>query len=79
MRLIYADYNPQTISIDVTAFANFVLRIYCNKAEYGVKNTPHSQNSRKASAIDEPLEYARPALDSEMQAWVEAIDALEVW
>ncbi len=48
MRLIYADYNPQTISNDVTTFENFVLRIYCNKAEYGVKTTPCSQNSLKA-------------------------------
>ena len=26
-----------------------------------------------------PLEYARLALDEEMQAWVDAIDSLEVW
>lgn len=29
-------------------------------------------------AIDEALEYAGLALDSEMQAWVDAIDSLEV-
>ncbi len=28
---------------------------------------------------DEPLEYVRLALDGEMQAWVDAIDSLEVW
>ncbi len=27
----------------------------------------------------EPLEYARLALDGEMQAWMDAIDSLEVW
>ena len=30
-------------------------------------------------AIDEPLEYARLALDGEMQAWVDAIDSLDVF
>jgi len=40
---------------------------------------PCSQNSLNALAIDEPLEYARLALDGEMQAWVDAIDSLEVW
>ena len=26
-RLIYADYNPQTNSIDVTTFENYILRM----------------------------------------------------
>ena len=79
MRLIYADYNPQTNSIDVTTFENYILRIDCNKAEDGLRTTPCSQNSLNALAIDEPLDYARLALDGEMQAWVDAIDSLEVW
>lgn len=79
MRLIYADYNPQTNSIDITTFENYILRIDCNKAEDGLRTTPCSQNSLNALAIDEPLEYARLALDGEMQAWVDAIDSLEVW
>ena len=79
MRLIYADYNPLTNSIDVTTFENYILRIDCNKAEDGLKTTPCSQNSLNALAIDEPLEYARLALDGEMQAWVDAIDSLEIW
>lgn len=33
MRLIYAEYNPITNSIDVTTFENYILRIDCNKAE----------------------------------------------
>ena len=37
MRLIYADYNPQTNSIDVTTFENYILRIDCNKAEDGLR------------------------------------------
>ena len=79
MRLIYAEYNPQANSIDVTTFQNYVLRIDCNKAEDGLSTTPCSHNSLNALAIDEPLEYARLALDGEMQAWVNAIDSLDVW
>ena len=67
MRLIYADYNPYTNSIDVNTFENYILRIDCNKAEDGLKTTPCSQNSLNALAIDEPLEYARLALDGETQ------------
>lgn len=57
MRLICAEYNPQTNSIDVTTFKNYILRIDCNKAEDGLKSTPRSQNALDALAIDEPLEY----------------------
>ena len=67
MRLIYAEYNSQTNSIDVTTFESYILRIDCNKAEDGLKTTPCSQNSLNVLAIDEPLEYARLALDGEMQ------------
>lgn len=73
MRLIYAEYNPQTNSIDVTTFENYILRIDCNKAEDGLRTTPYSQNSLNALAIDEPLEYARLVLDGEMQTWVDVI------
>ena len=66
MRLIYADYNPQMNSIDVTTFENYILRIDCNKAEDGLKTTPCSQNSLNALAIDEPLEYVRLVLDGEI-------------
>ena len=79
MRLIYAEYNPQTNSIDVTIFGTYILRIDCNKAEDGLRTTPCSQNSLNALAIDEPLEYARLTLDGEMQVWVDAIDSLDVW
>ena len=79
MRLIYADYNPYTNSIDVNTFENYILRIDCNKVEEGLRTTPFSQNSLNALAMDEPLEYSRLALDGEMQAWVDSIDSLEVW
>ena len=42
MRLIYADYNLQTNSVDVTTFENYILRIDCNKAEEGLRTTPCS-------------------------------------
>lgn len=74
MRLIYADYNMQTNSIDVTTFSNYILRIDCNKAEEGLRTTPGSQYALNALALDNPLEYARLALDGEMQAWVDAED-----
>ena len=79
MRLIYADYNPQTNSIDVTTFENYILRIDCNKAEDGLKTTPGSQCALNALAIDEPLESARLALEGNLQMWVDAEDSLEAW
>ena len=79
MRLIYAEYSSITNSFVVNTFENYILRIDCNKAEDGLKTTPCSQNSLNALAIDEPLVYARLALDGETQAWVDAIDSLEIW
>lgn len=79
MRLIYAEYNPLTNSIDVTTFENYILRIDCNKSKDGLKTASCSQNSLNALAIDEHLEYARLALDGQMQTWVDIIDSLEVW
>lgn len=78
MRLIYAEYNPLTNNIDITTFDNYILRIDCNKAKDGLKTTLCSQNALNALAIDEPLEYVRLVLDGEMQAWINAIDSLEV-
>lgn len=43
--LIYAEYNPQTNSIDATTFENYILRINCNMTEESLKTTPYSQNS----------------------------------
>lgn len=79
MKYIYATYNPYSNSIDITTFDNMILRIDCNKAENGLKTTPNSQRALNALALDNPMEYARLALDNEMQAWVDAEDSLEVW
>ncbi|MBK7921390.1 MAG: toxin-antitoxin system protein [Veillonella sp.] len=78
MRLIYARYNSNCNSIDITTFDNILLRIEWNKAEEGTRTTPGSQCALNALAIDEPLEYARLALDGEMQMWVDAEDSLEL-
>lgn len=77
MRLIYAEYNQLTNHIDITTFDHYILRIDCSKAEDGLKTILCSQNALNALAIDEPLEYARLALDGEMKAWVNAIDSFE--
>lgn len=79
MRLIYASYNSNYNSIDIKTFDNILLRIDCNKAEEGIRTTPGSQCALNALEIDEPLEYARLALDGEMQMWVDAEDSLELW
>ena len=67
MNFISASYNMYHNSIDITTYDGYILRIDCNKAEDGLITTPCSQNSLNALAIDEPLEYARLALDGEMQ------------
>ena len=79
MRFINASYNSNYNSIDITTFDNILLSIDCNKAEEGIRTTPGSQCALNALAIDEPLEYARLALDGEMQTWVDAEDSLELW
>ena len=66
-------------SIDVTTFDGYILQIDCNIAEGRLRTTPGSQCALDALAIDEPLEYARLALDGNLQMWVDAEDSLELW
>ena len=61
------------------ALYNYILRLDCNKTENGLKTILCSQNILNSLAIDEILEYARLALDGEMQAWVKENDSLEIW
>ena len=77
MKLIHARYNPMHNSIDINHYNGYILRIDCNQTESGIRTTPNSQRCLNALAIDNPLEYARLALDGEMQAWVDAEDSLE--
>ena len=79
MKLIHAKYNPMCNSIDVTHYNGYILRINCSQAETGIRTTPNFQRMLDALAIDNPLEYARLALNGEMQAWVDAGDSLEVF
>ena len=66
-------------SIDVNTYEGYILRIDCNVTEEGLRTTPGSQCALNALAIDEPLEYARLALEGNLQMWVDAEDSLEVW
>lgn len=52
----------------------FILRIDCGKAEENLVTTPNSQRMLDSLAIDDPLEYARLYLNSEMQDWINATD-----
>jgi len=79
MRFIYAEYNMYHNSIDVTTFDGYILRIDCKIAENGLRTTPCSQCTLDALTIDEPLEYARLALDDNLQMWGNAEDSLELW
>ena len=78
-KFIYAEYNENHNSIDITTFDGYLLWIDCNKAEDGLKTTPCSQCALDALAIDEPLEYARLTLDGNLQMWVDTEDSLEIW
>lgn len=79
IKLIHAEYNPIYNSIDINHYNGYSLRIDCNLAESGIKTTPNSQRCLNALAIDNPLEYARLALDGEMQAWADAEDSLDIF
>ena len=79
IKLIHAEYNPIHNSIDINHYNGYILRIDCNLAESGIKTTPNSQRCLNALAIDNPLEYARLALEGEMQAWADAEDSLDIF
>lgn len=79
MNFIYAAYNASYNCIDATTFDGYILRIDCNVAEDGLRTTPCSQCALDALAVDEPLEYARLALDGNLQMWVDAENSLELW
>ena len=79
MNLMYARYNMQHNSIDITIFDGYYLWIDCNKAEEGLKTTAWTDHVLNAMAIDNPLEYAQLALDGNLQMLVDAEDNLELW
>ena len=69
MKLIHTRYNPIHNSIDINHYDGYILQIDCNQAGSGIRTTPNSLRRLNALPIDNPLEYARRALDGEMQAW----------
>ena len=79
MKFIHAEYNLYHNSIDINAYAGYILLIDCKKSEDGLKTKPGSQCALNALVIDEPLKYARLALEGNLQMWVDAEDSLEVW
>ena len=68
MRFIYAEYNMYHNSVDITTFDGYILRIDCNMAEDGLRTTLCSQCALDSLAIDNPLEYARLALDGSLNS-----------
>lgn len=76
MKSIHAEYTPMHNSIDINHYNGYILRIDCDQSESGIRTTPNSQRCLNALAIDNQLEYARLALNGEMQAWVDAEDSL---
>lgn len=74
MKKIHVKYNPMQNSIDINLYDGYILRIDCNQAETRIQTTPNSQRCLNALAIDNPLEYARLALDGEMRlGWMPRI------
>ncbi|MCD7725071.1 MAG: DUF6061 family protein [Clostridiales bacterium] len=74
MNIVYAKYNKYYNTIDINYYEGYILRIDCGKAEENLITTPNSQRMLDALAIDNPIEYARLYLNSEMQDWVIAAD-----
>ena len=74
MNIVHAEYNKYHNTIDINYYNGYILRIDCGKAEDGLITTPNSQRMLDVLAIDEPLEYARLYLNSEMQYWINTTD-----
>ncbi len=70
MRFLHAEFNMYHNSIDINTYAGYILRIDCNVAEDGLRTAPGSQCTLNALAIDEPLEYARLALEGRLCVWL---------
>ena len=74
MNIVHAEYNKYHNTIDINYYNGYILRTDCGKAEDCLITTPNSQRMLDALAIDEPLEYARLYLNSEMQYWINTTD-----
>ncbi len=74
MNIVHSEYNKYHNTIDINYYNGYILRIDCSKAEESLITTPNSQRMLNALTIDDPIEYARLYLNSEMQDWVNAAD-----
>ena len=74
MNIVHSEYNKYHNTIDINYYHGYILRIDCSKAEESLITTPNSQRMLNALTIDDPIEYARLYLNSEMQDWVNAAD-----
>ena len=74
MKIHFAYYNQYKNGIDIAFADNTLLFLSCAEAEKNLHTTPNSQRLIDNLAIDNPLMYAALALDSELQAWADAMD-----
>lgn len=75
MKIHFAYYNPYKNGIDIAFADNTLLFLSCAEAENNLHTTPNSQRLIDNLAIEEPLKYAALALDGELQACADAMDA----
>ena len=75
MKFHFAYYNQYKNEIDIAFADNTILFLSCTEAEKNLHTTPNSQRLIDNLAIEEPLKYAALALDSELQAWGDSMDA----
>ena len=75
MKIHFAYYNQYKNEIDIAFADNTILFLSCTEAEKNLHTTPNSQRLIDNLAIEEPLKYAMLALDSELQAWGDSMDA----
>lgn len=67
INIVHAEYSMYHNTIDISYYNGELLRIDYGKSEDGLITTPNSQRMLDALAIDNPLEFARLYLNSEMQ------------
>jgi hypothetical protein len=74
MKIHFAYYNQFKNRIEIAFADSTLFFLSCGEAEKNLHTTPNSQRHIDNLAIDEPQKYAALALDSELQAWADAMD-----
>lgn len=75
MKIHFAYYNHYKNEIDIAFTDNALLFLSCAKTEKNFYTTPNPQSLIDNLAIAEPLKYTALALDGELQAWADAMNA----